>query len=148
LIKRIKQFWERLLKRFKAFRKPKPMGTAIFVKKETNPLDVDLVDDNLNTKDKKQLRQYTKCLVTALTVMACIWITISYIYAGIGLFLYGNPEVLIELSKQVCVTILGVTISYCLKAYMETYSEAKHIEDMAKIEQTVLPSDEDGEAVG
>ena len=123
------------------------MGTAIIVEKDTNPLDVDLVDDNLNTKDKKKLRQYTKCLVTALTIMACIWITVSYIYAGIGLFLYGNPEVLIELSKQVCVTILGVTISYCIKAYMESYSEAKHIEDMAQIQQPLLPS-EDNEGVG
>lgn len=130
-------------------RKNKPMGTAIIVEKDTNPLDVDLVDDNINTKDKKKLRQYTKRLVTALTIMACIWITISYIYAGIGLFLFGNAEVLIELSKQVCVTILGVTISYCIKAYMESYSEAKHLEDMAKIEQTLLPSSEDSEdAVG
>ena len=129
-------------------RKNKPMGTAIIVEKDTNPLDVDLVDDNINTKDKKKLRQYTKRLVTALTTMACIWITISYVYAGIGLFLFGNSEVLIELSKQVCVTILGVTISYCIKAYMESYSEAKHLEDMAKIDQTVLPSVEDDEAVG
>jgi hypothetical protein len=144
MIRFIKKFIE-IRKR----RKNKPMGTAIIVEKDTNPLDVDLVDDNLNTKDKKKLRQYTKCLVTALTIMACIWITISYVYAGIGLFLFGNSEVLIELSKQVCVTILGVTISYCIKAYMESYSEAKHLEDMAKIDQTLLPpSDEDNEAVG
>jgi len=144
MIKFIKKFIE-IRKR----RKEKPMGTAIVIEKDTNPLDVNLVDDNLNTKDKKKLRQYTKCLVTALTIMACIWITISYIYAGIGLFLYGNPEVLIELSKQVCVTILGVTISYCIKAYMESFSEAKHLEDMAKIEQTLLLSSEDNEdAVG
>lgn len=144
MIKFIKKFIE-IRKR----RKEKPMGTAIVIEKDTNPLDVNLVDDNLNTKDKKKLRQYTKCLVTALTIMACIWITISYIYAGIGLFLYGNPEVLIELSKQVCVTILGVTISYCIKAYMESFSEAKHLEDMAKIEQTLLSSSEDNEdAVG
>ena len=144
MIKFIKKFIE-IRKR----RKEKPMGTTVIIEKDTNPLDVDLVDDNLNTKDKKKLRQYTKCLVTALTIMACIWITISYIYAGIGLFLYSNPEVLIELSKQVCVTILGVTISYCIKAYMESFSEAKHLEDMAKIEQTLLPSSEDNEdAVG
>ena len=31
---------------------------------------------------------------------------------------------------------------------MESYSEAKHLEDMAKIDQTVLPSVEDDEAVG
>ncbi len=143
MIRFIKKFIE-IRKR----RKNKPMGATVIVEKDTNPLDVDLVDDNLNTKDKKKLRQYTKCLVTALTIMACIWITISYVYAGIGLFLFGNSEVLIELSKQVCVTILGVTISYCIKAYMESYSEAKHLEDMAKIDQTVLPSAEDDEAVG
>lgn len=144
MIRFIKKFIE-IRKR----RKTKSMGTAIIVEKDTTPLDVDLIDNNLNTKDKKKLRQYTKCLVTALTIMACVWITISYIYAGIGLFLYGNSEVLIELSKQVCVTILGVTISYCIKAYMESYSEAKHLEDMAKIEQPLLSSSEDSEsAVG
>lgn len=100
------------------------------------------------TKDKKKFKQYTKCLVTALTIMACIWITISYIYAGVGLFLYGNTEVLVELSKQVCVTILGVTVSYCTKAFLENYSEAKHLEDMTKIGQTLLPVEDDGEPVG
>lgn len=144
MIRFIKKFIE-IRKR----RKAKPMGTAIIVEKDTNPLDVDLVDDNIKTKDKKKLRQFTKILVTGLTIMACIWITISYIYAGVALFLYGIVDPLMDLSKQVCVTVIGVTISYCLKAFFETFAEAKHLEDMAKIGQTVLPdNEEDNEAVG
>lgn len=144
MIRFIKKFIE-IRKR----RKAKPMGTAIIVEKDTNPLDVDLVDDNIKTKDKKKLRQFTKILVTGLTIMACIWITISYIYAGVALFLYGIVDPLMDLSKQVCVTVIGVTVSYCLKAFFETFAEAKHLEDMAKIGQTVLPdNEEDNEAVG
>lgn len=144
MIKFIKKFIE-IRKR----RKAKPMGATIIVEKDTNPLDVDLVDNNLNTKDKKKLRQFTKILVTGLTIMACVWITISYIYAGVALFLYGIVDPLMDLSKQVCVTVIGVTISYCLKAFFESFAEAKHIEDMAKIEQTLLPNtEEDDGAVG
>ena len=75
--------------------------------------------------EKVKIRQYTKTLVTALTVMACIWISTSYVYAGACLFMYGSTEYLSELSQQVCITILGTVIVYAFKSFFETFSERK-----------------------
>lgn len=80
---------------------------------------------NLFKHKTKTKTQYTKLVVTALTIMACIWITTSYVFAGYSLIVYGITEPLSELSQQVCITILGVVIAYCTKAYWENYSEAK-----------------------
>lgn len=100
-----------------------PNATVINVGGETSVLDVDLVDDNVNEKDKKKVRQYTKSFITSLTIMACIWITWSYVLATVSLVTYANVEVLISLSEKVCEVILGAVISYHLKAFFETFSQ-------------------------
>lgn len=112
-------------------KKPQPMGTTIIhnatviqTDDETNPLDVDLLKGNI--KNTKKLRQYTKSLVTVLTTFACIWITLSYILSAYALIKYQISQPLSDLSQQVCITILGVVISYCLKAFIETYCEKKN----------------------
>lgn len=94
--------------------------------KETNVLDVDLIDHNLNNKDKKEIRQFTKIMVTWLTIMSCMWITYSYVLATIALVKYNNANPLSDLSKQVCVTILGVVIAYCAKSFLETFNQEKN----------------------
>ena len=114
-----------------------PNATVINVGGETSVLDVDLVDDNVNDKDKKKVRQYTKSLVTALTVMACVWISSSYILATIALVMYGNAEPLSSLSEKVCEVIIGVVIAYSFKSYLESYSSAKHDLDVMKLETTM-----------
>lgn len=114
-----------------------PNATVINVGGETSVLDVDLVDDNVNDKDKKKVRQYTKSLVTALTVMACVWISSSYILATIALVMYGNAEPLSSLSEKVCEVIIGVVIAYAFKSYLESYSSAKHDLDVMKLETTM-----------
>ena len=114
-----------------------PNATVINVDGETSVLDVDLVDDNINDKDKKKVRQYTKSLVTALTVMACVWISSSYILATIALVMYGNAEPLSSLSEKVCEVIIGVVIAYAFKSYLESYSSAKHDLDVMKLETTM-----------
>lgn len=116
-----------------------PNATVINVGGETSVLDVDLVDDNVNDKDKKKVRQYTKSLVTALTVMACVWISSSYILATIALIMYGNAEPLSSLSEKVCEVIIGVVIAYAFKSYLESYSSAKHDLDVMKLE-TIMES--------
>ena len=88
--------------------------------------------------EKVKFRQYTKKLVTGLTIMACLWISTSYVYAGACLFLYGNTEYLSELSQQVCITILGVVISYAIKSYAETFSEKKQDLEDRKFESTII----------
>ena len=127
-----------------------PNATVINVGGETSVLDVDLVDDNVNDKDKKKVRQYTKSLVTALTVMACVWISSSYILATIALIMYGNAEPLSSLSEKVCEVIIGVVIAYAFKSYLESYSSAKHDLDVMKLE-TIMESTSENindEAVG
>jgi hypothetical protein len=98
--------------------------------------------------EKARLKQYTKSLVTGLTIMACIWISTSYIYAGACLFLYGNTEYLSELSQQVCITILGVVISYAIKSYMETFSERKQDLEDKKFESTIIHPKSNSEGEG
>ena len=110
-----------------------PNATVINVGGETSVLDVDLVDDNVNDKDKKKVRQYTKSLVTALPV----WISSSYILATIALVMYGNAEPLSSLSEKVCEVIIGVVIAYAFKSYLESYSSAKHDLDVMKLETTM-----------
>ena len=114
--------------------KSQPVGmNYVDLRKETNVLDVDLIDKNTNQKDKKKVRQYMKCLVTSLTFFACIWISTSYVFAGIALLNFGNSDPLTSLSEKVCETILGVCITYGLKSYLETFSQEKHKLDIMKI---------------
>ena len=157
IIKFIKIFFQK--RKLRKQNRKQPMGasfinpnaTVINVGGETSVLDVDLVDDNVNDKDKKKVRQYTKSLVTALTVMACVWISSSYILATIALVMYGNAEPLSSLSEKVCEVIIGVVIAYAFKSYLESYSSAKHDLDVMKLETTMEPTNEninDEQSVG
>lgn len=129
--------------------KSQPMGmNYIDLRRETNPLDVDLLDDNTSQKEKKKVRQYTKILVTALTVMACIWISTSYLLSTIALVMYGNTEPLSSLSEKVCEVIIGVVIAYAFKSYLESYSSARHDLDVMKINQSNEDNIKDEESVG
>lgn len=94
-------------------------------KKETNVLDVDLVDDNATKGNKKKLRQYTKKIVDILVIMSCLWITWSYILSTIAVIRFQDVQVLSSLSEEVCRTILGVVIAYALKSFCESFAEAK-----------------------
>lgn len=96
-------------------------------------------------KKQKTLRQYSKILVTTLTIISVIWITWSYILATIGVIRYGNYDVLESLSSQVCITILGVSIGYFAKAFLETYSEKKQELENAKFEsdQNIILGNQD-----
>lgn len=94
--------------------------------KETNVLDVDLISHNLDIKEKKQVRQYTKIAVTLILVMAIIWITWSYILATVALIKFETFQPLMSLSQQVCITILGTMLGYYLKSYFESYQEKKN----------------------
>lgn len=126
-----------------------PMGLSyIDARQETNVLDVDLVDDNASEKDKKKIRQYTKILVTSLTIMACLWISTSYILAAVALVLYGNAEPLSSLSEKVCEVIIGTVIAYSLKSLLESYSAAKHDLDVMRLEYTEKETINNDEPMG
>lgn len=100
--------------------------TIIDTQKETNVLDVDLIDKSITEKDKKILRQYTKQLVTFLTIMGSVWVTWSYILATYVTIVLKEPYVVIELSKQVLITILGTVVVYGIKAFFETFFKKKN----------------------
>lgn len=140
---------KKLSAKIQKINKQQPMGLSyIDARQETNVLDVDLIDDNASEKDKKKVRQYTKCLVTALTIMACVWISTSYILAAIALVMYGNAEPLSSLSEKVCEVIIGTVIAYAFKSLLESYSAAKHDLDVMKFKQSVDEPSSDEEAVG
>lgn len=118
--------------------KSQPMGmNYIDFRKETNVLDVDLIDKNVSEKDKKKLRQYSKMIVTFFCVMSAIWVSFSYIFAGYALVVYGNVEVLQDLSKEICVTLIAIFCSYFAKSYLESFSSAKHDLDVMKLEEKI-----------
>ena len=105
-------------------RKEQPVGMSyIDARKETNVLDVDLIDDNASEKDKKEFRQYTKLYVTILSVIACIWVTWSYILATYATVVLQNIEFLMSLSIKVLEVILGVGMGYFTKAFLETATQ-------------------------
>lgn len=128
-----------LLKRF-FNRKKKPVKSTIIIDNkdqfQSDILNSDLVDKDISDNDKQKVRQYTKKLITGLSVMACIWISYSYILATIALIQYRDTSTLEELSKQVCVTIIGIVISYCLKSYFESWSKGKHEIEQAQLLQS------------
>lgn len=76
--------------------------------------------------DKKKVRQYTKTFVTIITVVSIIWISISYAMGIYALMAYATTDLLSDLSEQVCITLLGMSLGYFCKAYLETYSQKKH----------------------
>ena len=127
MIKKIKKFFEKFR------RKKGAVGTAIIINKKTSPLDVDLVDDNLNTKDKKKLRQFSKIIIVVLLSMAGVWITWSYVLATIALMRMYDSQPLEELSKTVVTGLVGTSLGYFCKAYLETYSEKKNEIELMKI---------------
>lgn len=94
-------------------------------------------------KKKKTFRQYTKTLITTITVIAVIWISISYAMSIYALVMYAATDPLSDLSEQVCITLLGAILGYLLKAFAETYSEKKN-----ELDRERMGSDRDSNAVG
>ena len=139
-MKKVKQFFKNFISLRKK-RKQQKVGTTFIIDDRTSVLDVDLLDKQTSPKGKKKVQQYTKILVSGLSIAAVIWITYSYVLATIALFTYQNANPLSDLSQQVCITILGVVISYCLKAFFETYAQAKHELEVDKFNSEILNSE-------
>lgn len=104
--------------------------------------------------EKKKVRQYTKTFVTAITVVSIIWISISYIMGIYALMVYASTDLLSDLSEQICITLLGMSLGYFCKAFLETYSQKKNEleerEFMSRITFADISSDntDDDGAVG
>lgn len=128
-IKRIINFFKifiRKRKNRKLLKKQKsqPMGmNYVDLRKETNVLDVDLIDKNISEKARKKVRQFTKTIIITYTITSIIWITWSYLLATYAMIVLLNVEPMSSLSEKVCDVISGYIIVYCLKAFFETFAE-------------------------
>lgn len=155
IIKKIKKYFKFL---FSKKKNNKKMGTSIVVPNSTLIIDTDkkfidkdLVDDNIDEKDKKQLRQYTKTIVTTLLICAIIWVSWSFILVTIALIKYMQFEPLQSLSEKICEVIIGVVISYCLKSFLETFCQKKNEIDLMNLhnnDDTTLDTNNDIDIVG
>ena len=104
--------------------KSQPVGmNYVDLRKETNVLDVDLIDKNISEKAKKKVRQFTKTIIITYTVTSIVWITWSYMLATYAMIILSNIEPMSSLSEKVCDVIIGYIIVYCLKAFFETFAE-------------------------
>lgn len=104
--------------------KSQPMGmNYIDFRKETNVLDVDLIDKNISEKTRKKVRQFTKTIIITYTITSIVWITWSYLLATYAMIVLLNVEPMSSLSEKVCDVISGYIIVYCLKAFFETFAE-------------------------
>lgn len=85
----------------------------------------------------KKFKQYTKRYVTVITVFAIIWISFSYVLAALQFFSMGSTDLLENLSSNVCTVILGTTVAYMIKSFIETYSEKKNEYDLQRHEDAM-----------
>ena len=75
--------------------------------------------------NKNKFIQFTKSFIKWLNVCAVIWISWSYVLATIQLLKTGIADTLESLSNNVCTIILGTSLGYMIKSFVETYFERK-----------------------
>lgn len=74
-------------------------------------------------KVKKGSATYSKLLLSIIVTLASIWITWSYVLATHAQIVYENSDPLISLSEEVCRTVLGAVVAYCIKSGVENISK-------------------------
>ena len=72
---------------------------------------------------------YTKKMVTAILAISIIDIQLSYILA-----FFDKGQVVDSLSNQLCITILGVSFAYMIRAYFDSRAEHKNLDETIKTE--------------
>lgn len=77
-------------------------------------------------KSKKELRQYSKCIVTALFICSVIWVSISYAMAFYALIAQGSVDTVSSVTEKVVDMLQVVFGCYFAKSFLETYSEKKN----------------------
>lgn len=161
LVKKLTRFIKLLINKIKSNKAKKIQktenqvvgSTYIDLRHETDLLDVDLIDKNASDKNKRKVRQFTKKIIIIYTVTSSIWITWSYLLATYSVIVLANVEPMSSLSEKVCDVISGYIITYCLKAFFETFAEKgielidKHInnksDDINNVEDDKYYSDSD-----
>lgn len=80
-----------------------------------------------------QVNTYTKALVGLITVTALIDLQLSYVLA-----FFDKVQIAEELSKQVCTTILGVSLVYMIRAYFDTKADIKNASNNKIVEKSII----------
>lgn len=107
-----------------------PNATVINVGGETSVLDVDLIDDNANEKDKKKVRQYTKKWVDIILTVSLIDVQFCFILAFLG-----KDQIAETLGIAIITEIVAIGLGYMLKAFFETNAQKKNEIEMERIKR-------------
>jgi len=158
LIKFIKKIWNKIFNKTKSTptvassSKIVPVGgvTVIDLNKETNPLDVDLVDNNASEKDNKAIRTFTKKWVDIILTVALIDVQLVFVLAFLG-----KTQIAETLGVAIVTEIVGIGLGYMAKSYFESYSSEKNKLEIEKMNNTyqvqtqpIEPIDTESESVG
>lgn len=133
----IKLFFQK--RKLRKLNKKQPMGasfinpnaTVINVGGETSVLDVDLIDDNANEKDKKKVRQYTKKWVDIILTVSLIDVQFCFVLAFLG-----KDQIAETLGIAIITEIVAIGLGYMLKAFFETNAQKKNEIEMERIKRT------------
>ena len=74
---------------------------------------------------KKELRQYSKRIVTALFLCSVLWVSASYVMAFYALIFQENVDTVSSVTEKVVDMLKVVFGYYFAKSFLETYSEKK-----------------------
>ncbi len=83
----------------------------------------------INNMNKIKVNTYTKKMVAVIIIFSIMCITASYVLAFLD---KGNT--LEGLSTQLCITILGVSFVYMIRAYFDSKAEHKNLDNKIKEE--------------
>lgn len=80
-----------------------------------------------------QVNTFTKALVGLITITALVDLQLSYVLAFLN-----KAAIAEELSKQVCVTILGVAFVYMIRAYFDTKADIQNETNKKLVEKSIM----------
>ena len=83
----------------------------------------------INNMNKIKVNTYTKKMVAVIIIFSILCITTSYVLAFLD-----KSNTLEGLSTQLCITILGVSFVYMIRAYFDSKAEHKNLDNKIKEE--------------
>ena len=73
-----------------------------------------------NKKSKINVQSFTKKWTNRLLWFGCLWITWSYVLASLG-----KLDIAESLSSTVVNVVIGVAVTYMIRAFFDTFAEKK-----------------------
>lgn len=98
--------------------------------------------DYKNRLSRIRFASYTKNLVAIIIFICLLDLQLTYVLAFLG-----KTFIAEELSKQLCITILGVAFTYMLRAYFDSKAEHNNLDNKLKKEIKNLPREKANEVL-